>query len=95
MNDNNGKFIFSSPSVLPDGNGGFTPCPELLTETEAIRYLRLDVDGSPNPLKTMEYYRNSGQLVAVKVGKKNRYRRQDLDDFLMRKSEKKQRCLAV
>lgn len=30
------------PAVLPDGDGGFTPCPELLTEREAIRFLRLD-----------------------------------------------------
>ena len=27
--------------VLPDGNGGFTPCPELLTEEELIRFLRI------------------------------------------------------
>ena len=28
-------------SVLPDGNGGFTPCPELLTEDELINFLRI------------------------------------------------------
>ena len=28
-------------TVLPDGNGGFTPCPELLTEEELVRYLRI------------------------------------------------------
>ncbi len=27
--------------TLPDGNGGFTPCPELLTEEEVIRFLRI------------------------------------------------------
>ena len=30
-----------TPVVLPDGNGGFTPCPELLTEEELIVYLRI------------------------------------------------------
>ena len=30
-----------APAVLPDGNGGFTVCPELLTEEELIRFLRL------------------------------------------------------
>jgi len=80
-------------TVLPDGNGGFTPCPELLTESEAILYLRLD-DAS-DPERTMKYYRDKGQLVAIKVGKWNRYRRQDLDNFLALKSEEKQRRLAV
>ena len=28
-------------SVLLDGNGGFTSCPELLTEEELIRFLRI------------------------------------------------------
>jgi hypothetical protein len=27
--------------VLPDGEGGFTPCPLLLTEAEVIRLLRI------------------------------------------------------
>ncbi len=30
-----------TPVVLPDGNGGFTPCPELMTEEELIIYLRI------------------------------------------------------
>jgi hypothetical protein len=30
-----------TPVVLPDGNGGFTPCPELLTEEELIAFLRI------------------------------------------------------
>ena len=38
--DNN-NLILSTPSVLPDGNGGCTPCPELLTESELIRFLRI------------------------------------------------------
>jgi hypothetical protein len=32
-------LMFSA--VLPDGNGGFTPCPELLTEEELVRFLRV------------------------------------------------------
>jgi len=32
---------FSPATVLPDGNGGFTPCPALLTEDELIRLLRI------------------------------------------------------
>ena len=32
---------FKILTVLPDGNGQFIPCPELLTEEELIRFLRI------------------------------------------------------
>lgn len=35
------QYAFTAGSVMPDGNGGFTPCPELLTEEELIRLLRV------------------------------------------------------
>lgn len=37
--------------VLPDGNGGFTPCPELLTEEELIVFLRI-----PKISKSQDYH---------------------------------------
>ena len=61
-------------------------CPELLTPDEAVRYLRLDVNGSKNPERTLRHYREKGLLKGVQVGRPLRYRRVDLDDFL--------RCLA-
>ena len=89
------NYTITAPVILPDGKGGFTPCPELLTESEACLYLRLDEDGSSNPKRTLKYYRDKGQLIAIKVGKKNRYRRQDLENFLAQKSEEKQGRLAL
>ena len=86
MDDNN-NIVFTVLAALPNGDGRFIPCPELLTEDEAIRYLRLDVDSSTDAHKTLKYYRDKGELIAIKVGRKNRYRRQDLDDFLAQKSE--------
>lgn len=80
---------FVASAVLPDTNGGFVPCPELLTEEEAIRYLRLDVNGPKDPSETLAYYRNKGLLIAIQISKNFRYRRQDLDDFLAHKSESK------
>ncbi len=35
------SYNFASPAVLPDGKGGFTPCPELMTEDEIIVFLRI------------------------------------------------------
>ena len=76
-----------SPTVLPDGNGGFTPCPELLTEEEAIRFLRLDSIGVENPANTLRYYRKKGLLRATQVGKCVRYRRIELERLLDRLTE--------
>ena len=95
MNNTNDNSMFEpllrTLAVLPDGNGGFTPCPELLTEEEVIRYLRLDSGEAKNPAGTLKRYRDKGQLIAIQVGRRNRYRRQDLDDFLVRKSKDKRR----
>ena len=51
------------------------PCPELLTEQEAIRYLRLDEVNIDRPADTLRYYRKKGLLRATQVGKCVRYRR--------------------
>ena len=37
----NDNLIPLAPAVLPDSNGGFTPCPELLTEADLIIFLRI------------------------------------------------------
>ena len=71
-------------SALPDGNGGFTPCPELLTEEEAIRYLRLDGINVEDPANSLRYYRRKGLLRATQVGKSIRYRRIELERLLDR-----------
>ena len=45
--------------------GGFRPgdpCPDLLTQEEAIRYLRLDTIEIRNPGETLDRYRKQGVL---------------------------------
>lgn len=69
--------------VLP----GFppVPCPELLTEDEAVRYLRLDtIAGLKNPAQTLARYRAAGLLRGTQVSKSVFYRRIELDRFLDR-----------
>ena len=68
-------MIQHTAAILPDG----TPCPTLLTEQEAIKYLRLDVNGPKNPAGTLKYYRDKGLLRAVRVGRNLRYPRIELD----------------
>ncbi|MHC4332003.1 MAG: helix-turn-helix domain-containing protein [Planctomycetota bacterium] len=74
-------------AVLADGNGGFTPCPDLLTEGEAIRFLRLDGICIEDPANTLRYYRKKGLLRATQVGKCIRYRRIELEKLLDRLTE--------
>ena len=69
-------------TVLADGNGGFMPCPTLLTEEEAIRYLRLDTLGRKDPSKTLQYYRERGLIKATRISNVNFYTRASLDSFV-------------
>ncbi len=61
-----------------------SPCPELLTEDEAIRYLRLDTVEIDNPSATLRRYREQGLLRGTQVSKRIFYRRLELDRFLER-----------
>ena len=72
-------------SVFPGNQGQL--CPDLLTEQETIRFLRLDVNGPRDPQKTLRYYREKGLLRATRVGKRLRYQRKELLNFLDRLTE--------
>ena len=63
------------------------PCPELLTEEEAIRYLRLDTVDISAPVATLRRYREQSKLRATQVSKRLFYRRVELDRFLARLTE--------
>ena len=74
-------------AILPGSEP--TPCPELLTAEEAVRYLRLDTTGVAKPELTLRYYRERGLLRATRVGRCVFYRRVELDHLLDRLTEKK------
>ena len=76
-------------AILPGPNGQDRPCPELLTEDEAIRFLRLDVDGPSDPARTLRHYREKGLLKATQVGKRLRYQHKELLKFLDLLTEKR------
>ena len=90
MDNRANRYAIAPIAVLPDGNGGSTPCPELLTEDEAVRYLRLDVGGPKNPTGTLKYYRDQGVLRAVRIGRNLRYPRKELDSMVEKLLQKRE-----
>jgi hypothetical protein len=76
------QIVFVS-EPLADGAGGFMPCPVILTEAEAIRFLRLDKQKA-EPKNTLQHYRERGLLKATIVGKNLLYTRKSLVEFLDR-----------
>lgn len=76
--ESDGRIVQVAPAM---------PCPDLLTEEEAIRYLRLDAIDVDNPEETLRRYRKLGQIRGTQVGKCVRYRRKELERFLDRITE--------
>ena len=68
---------------FPDGR----PVPEVLTERDLIELLRLDEDGPKVPALTIQYYRNKGLLKGIKIGKRIRYTKQEVLNFLEKQTE--------
>ena len=64
------------PVYMPNGS----IMPELLTEQEAVIFLRLDTEN--NPKRTLKYYRDKGQLRAVKIGTNLLYPKKELLSFI-------------
>lgn len=75
------------PIFMPDGNGGVQPAPELMTEAEAVRFLRLDTVNIKNPSATLRRYRDRGTLRAVQISKAVFYPLQELRRFLQQQVE--------
>ena len=70
------------------------PVPDVLTEQEAIHFLRLDVDGPKHPELTLQYYRREGLLKPVKLGKRLRYTKTELLNFLERLEQKNEKNIS-
>ena len=63
-------------------------CPDLLTEDEAARYLRLDVK---NKGDTLRYYRESHGLRAVQISRRVLYPQEELESLWRRLIEENPR----
>jgi len=68
----------SPQAYFPDGR----PCPDILTEDEAVKYLRLDTIDIKNPGETLRRYRAGGSLRAVQISKAILYPLSELRRFI-------------
>ena len=74
-------------AVLPDGNGGFMPCPELLTEEELVRYLRIpEVSGAKDYHNVIENLKRMHDLPRIHVCGKPLYPREALRQWIQEKT---------
>lgn len=69
----NGNNIVTA-AVLSDGNGGFVPCSELLTEEELIRFLRIpEISNANNYSNVIENLKRMHDLPCIHICKKPLY----------------------
>lgn len=67
-------------TYMPDGR----PAPVLLTEAEALRFLRIDTINLKHPEHTLRRYRDSGLLRCVQISKRIFYPVDELLAFIER-----------
>jgi hypothetical protein len=83
--DDNHVFVISS--VLPDGNGGFTPCPELLTEEKLIRFLRIEeISSSKDYHNVIEHLKRLRSLPRIRICNKTLYPKKAIQKWIERES---------
>ena len=82
--DNHGFVI---PSILPGANGGFTPCPELLTEEELIVFLRIpEISKSQDYHNVIENLKRMHDLPRIHICGKPLYPLEEIRDWIRKKT---------
>ena len=80
MKDYRNELLSITTAYMPDGS----PAPYVLTAQEAIRFLRIDTNGSKHPETTLEHYQKEGLLVPITIGKCRKYPLPELLRFVVR-----------
>ena len=92
---NNGKLterprVFTeliATAVLPDGNGGFIPCPELLTEEELILFLRIpEISNATDYSNVVEKLKRMHNLPRIHICGKLLYPREAVKEWIRSKT---------
>jgi len=62
------RNMLISSAVFPDGKVSFTPCPELMTESELIQFLRIpEISGSTNYHNVIEHLKKHRNLPRIYI----------------------------
>lgn len=87
--DNKAETRFMRPSILPDGNGGFAPCPELLTEEELIVFLRIqEISRSDDHHNVIEHLKRVRNLPRIHICNKTLYPRKAILNWIEQETTK-------
>jgi hypothetical protein len=77
---------------LPDGHGGFMPCPELMTEEELIRFLRIPLISKAEDYgNVIENLKRMRGLPCIHICKKPLYPLNAVRKWIEEKLSKEQR----
>ena len=82
------KNISMSPAVLADGNGGFAPYPELMTESEVIQFLRIPkVSNSKNFHNVIEHLKKFRDLPRIHICRKALYPKKAILEWIEKETK--------
>ena len=79
------RNMLISSAVFPDGKGSFTPCPELMTESELIQFLRIpEISGSTNYHNVIENLKRVRGLPRIHICRKALYPKKAILEWVER-----------
>ena len=77
------------PATLPDSNDGFELCPNLLTEDELIRFLRIpQISKAQNYNNVIAHLKRYRKLPCIHICRKTLYPRQAILDWIQEITQK-------
>ncbi len=87
--ETNKDYRFISSAILPDGNGGSMPCPELMIESELILFLRIpEISNSNNYHNVIEHLKRYRNLPRIHICNKALYPKKAVLDWIEKETSK-------
>jgi hypothetical protein len=85
--ETNNNHVSTSFAIIPDGEGGFKPCPELMTESEVINFLRIpEISNSRDYHNVIEHLRKFRNLPRIHICRKTLYPKKAVMEWMDRES---------
>ena len=83
MIDHHQQIKLEIAAVMPDSDGKFTPCPELLTEDELIQFLRIpQISNSKDHHNVIEHLKRYRDLPRIRICNKVLYPTQAIREWI-------------